>query len=153
MAVLLGSIRKIGETKKLNYKDFIGREIYVNGRSPFNGWTETEFKKAFEQSLLEEFFEYEFYYNYVDDKKTYSESFIKETLNPMMKNINKTLNKYYELVDDSIFKSKKDLKIKYKYPDLKKIRIKLFLSNKSIPEKMKKEYIEYAKKFYGIIIK
>jgi hypothetical protein len=155
MAVLLGSIKKIGETEKLNLKNLIGKKFSISygNTSLTEVWDSQSLKNTIGSALFHYLFDQEFYYNYTDNKKAYIEAFKKDSIIPMLKNIDKTLNEYFELRDHDYFANRKKLYFKYNFKEIKNWKDNWFKKNKSITAQMKKEYRDYRKEYYGETIK
>ena len=73
MAILLGSIKKIGEIEKLNLKNLIGKKFSISygNTSLTEVWDSQSLKNTIGSALFHYLFDQEFYYNYTDNKKAY----------------------------------------------------------------------------------
>ena len=123
---------------KFRLKIGSGDDSYSNTKEKLEG----EIRRALRQYL----FDSEFFYNWLrrEEGSIYCNIFETETLQPMMKNINKTLKDYFTYTET---KGGNILKFNIDYWTQDAWRDKWFLSNKSIPQTILDKYIAYRKEY------
>jgi hypothetical protein len=146
MATFLGGIGSISKSKKIKLDDLVGQNFkFIIGSSTTSGkWSKNEIIEEIEKAIKYYLFDFDFYYNYTNNKKEYSNLYIKTIQEPMLKNINKTLKDWFSY-ENKVLSIKNSI-------DKRKFIDNWFMKT-SIPEELKKEYIKYRKDYSGVILK
>lgn len=105
--------------------------------------------KKLSTMIKHNFFDWEFYYNYNDgdEKNLYFELFKHEILLPLLKNIDKTLEKYF-----IINKDKKIISWGLSREKNQKFIDGFFIENENISKQLRDNYIEYRQDYAGVDI-
>jgi hypothetical protein len=99
-----------------------------------------------------ELFDSEFYYNYLGSpqKRQYKDVFEKEVLKPMLKNIDKTLQLFFEL---EMKNSRGYVQWKHSHDKTVEMIDTFFRKNSKIPNDIKKAYYDYRLDYAGVKLK
>jgi hypothetical protein len=94
-------------------------------------------------------FDIDFNLNYLNSiqQRKYKSAFDSEVLNPMLKNIDKTLSTFMETSSD---KYRNYVKWKPTREQTQKMRDSFFVKNKKIPTDIKEAYYEYRLEYAGV---
>jgi hypothetical protein len=94
---------KVDNTKSLKIDDLVGKKLTVEiGSAKYiDTFTKDELIKKIKEALTHDLFNYDFYYNYTssDTKGEYMKLYKDTAIDSLMKNINKTLNDWFEIKD------------------------------------------------------
>lgn len=114
--------------------------------------TKEKLEREIQRAIRQYFFDSEFFYNWLgrEEGSIYCNIFETETLQPMMKDINKTLKDYFTY---SQTKDGNILKFNIDYWTEGVWRDKWFLTNKSIPKSILDKYIWYRKEYADVDLK
>lgn len=130
--------------ESLKFKDLVDTKFYIevgNGARSTT-WNKDDLIQEIKRSIKHNLFDSEFYYNWTDNGKEYANVFDKDTMQPLLKNIDKTLNNMFSFKRDTLtftFEKKNDEWID-----------NWFQTNKSISDSLRKDYYEYRKKYAGV---
>ena len=91
-------------------------------------------------------FDREFYYNWTDLGKEYNSIFEKETLSPMIKNIDRTLKEFFILKGSTLV-------FRLEGSNAQKWIDKWFQTKKFISNELKSDYYSYRKKYAGVTLR
>jgi hypothetical protein len=91
-------------------------------------------------------FDADFYYNWTDNGDEYSKIFDKDTIQPLLKNTDKTLNDMFKFNGDRLVFKIKGRKAE-EWIDT------WFQTNKSISKSLKQDYYDYRDKYAGVKLK
>ena len=132
-----------------NYKELINTRFRFEVGSGYTGalWSEEDFLKELKTSIKHELFDWDFYYNWTDSDSEYMDTFEKETLAPLMKNVQKTLKSLYTF-DGKTLKFKGDKK----YNSSDEFKDNWFQTTK-ISKQLKKDYYDYREEYAGVVLK
>jgi hypothetical protein len=112
---------KVTKSNNLKIEDLVGKKFYINIGSTEVGsldpWTKEGIIKNMKKAMWYDLFDQDFYYNYTspNTKNEYYELFMKTIIEPYTKNINKTLNDWFEFnnpKNDYYYKDAKYLELK-----------------------------------------
>lgn len=141
---------KVTKSNNLKIEDLIGKKFYIDIGSTsvgsFEPWTKEDIIKNMKKSIWYNLFDQDFYYNYTspNTKNEYYELFMKTIIEPYTKNINKTLNDWFEFNDPKNDYYWKDAK----YLELKKLPagwIDKWFTKTPMSDKLRNEYKYYRK--------
>jgi hypothetical protein len=141
---------------ELKLSDLVGKTYtYVVGSGGSSNSTPNSKEKVLQfisEAIRHYLFDSDFYMNYLDSnqQKVYKSIFEKEVLTPLLKNIDKTLQTYFELKSDKYRTS-----VVWKIP-IDKTRLlidTLFRTNKKVPSDIKKAYYDYRLEYAGVKLK
>ena len=129
--------------------DLIGKyfSIEVGSGITSKNWDKENLIKEITNALFHNLFDREFYYNWIDsnEKKEYLQVFKEDTLNPMIQDIDNTLNKYFAFVK----RGPKEV-LFFKRIDERAWIDNWFNVNKNISKKLKEDYRNYRIKYAGV---
>lgn len=112
---------------------------FVVGSTTYNQlWNEEDFNEQIIRAIQHTMFDWDFYYNWTDNKKEYLEIFDKKNLAPMIESVDNTLEHWFE------FDGKK-LRFKTENVDIDK-----WFMETNMPDELRKEYIDYRLEYAGI---
>lgn len=112
---------------------------FVVGSTTWNQvWNEQDLTEQISRAIQHTMFDWDFYYNWTENKKEYIEIFNRKTLVHMMEIIDYTLENWFE------FDGKK-LRFKTENVDIDKWFMETNMSNE-----LRKEYIDYRLEYAGI---
>lgn len=101
-------------------------------------WNKEDLTEQISKAIQYIMFDWDFYYNWTDNKEEYLEIFAKKTLAPMMENIEQTFIDWFEFDGKKLtFKSEKVDKDKW------------FMET-NMPNQLRKEYIDYRLEYAWI---
>jgi hypothetical protein len=112
-------------------------------------WDLESLTQKIENILLHNLYDGDFSFNWTDNSTEYRYVFKTITLQPMMDNINETLDKYFELKYISNYPTlcfKPDSKSNRKFID------DWFVNNKNISTELQNEYYIYRLKYTGVTL-
>jgi hypothetical protein len=101
-------------------------------------WNKEDLTEQISKAIQYIMFDWDFYYNWTDNKEEYIKIFAKKTLAPMMENIEHTIENWFE------FDGKK-LRFKTENVDIDKWFMETNMSNQ-----LRKEYIDYRLEYAWI---
>lgn len=137
--------------ESIKFKDLVDTKFYiqVGSGTSVTTWNKDDLIQEIKRSIKHNLFDSEFYYNWTDLGKEYSSIFEKETLSPMLKNIDRTLKEFFVLKGSTLtFTSKgkefAGLEGRQGWID------NWFQTNKSISNSLRKDYYEYREKYAGV---
>jgi hypothetical protein len=112
---------------------------FVVGSTTWNQvWNEQDLTEQISRAIQHTMFDWDFYYNWTDNKDEYLEILDKKNLAPMMESVEHTLENWFE------FEGKK-LRFKTENVDIDKWFMETNMSNE-----LRKEYIDYRLEYAGI---
>lgn len=131
-------------SESLKFKDLVDTKFYIEVGSGTKSttWNKDDLIQEIKRSIKHNLFDPEFYYNWTDNGKEYANVFDKDTMQPLLKNIDKTLNNMFSFKRNTLtftFKKKNDEWID-----------NWFQTNKSISDSLRKDYYEYRKQYAGV---
>ena len=134
-------------SESIKFKDLVDKKFYIEVGSGSTGktWNEADLTKGIRSAIKHNLFDSEFYYNWTNHGSEYSKVFDKDTLEPLLKNIDKTLNDMFTFKGDTLaftFREKNDSWID-----------NWFQTNKSISSSLRKDYYEYRDEYAGVKLK
>ena len=134
--------------ESIKFKDLVDTNFYIEVGSGTTGgtWSKEELIQEIKSAIKHNLFDADFYYNWTDDGKEYLKVFDKDTLEPLLKNIDKTLNSMFT------FKANK-LTFNIEHTAAKEWTDNWFQTNKSISKSLKEDYYAYREKYAGVILK
>jgi len=128
----------------INFSDLVGKRFDITIGSGTTGgkWDAEELKNEIKSGLQHYLFDADFAYNWTNNSSEYRSVFKKDTLDPMMGKIDKTLNDMFEF---------KNGKLTFKFEDeYRKIIDNWFKTNKSISNELRNDYYQYREKYAGV---
>ena len=136
----------------ITLNDLIGKYFDIEVGSSIGGftsknWDKENLIKEITNALFHYLFDREFYYNWIDsnEKKEYLQVFKEDTLNPMIQDIDNTLNKYFAFV------KRGPKEVLFFKPIGKQAWIdNWFNVNKNISKKLKEDYRNYRIEYAGV---
>jgi adenylate kinase family enzyme len=141
-----------GNLKKIKFKDLVNKrfDIEIGSTSTSRDWKdEDEIKKYISEAIKHNLFDSEFYYNWTDNKKEYLEIFENDTLEPLLKNIDETLNDLF-VFNEKPYPYGNKLKFKMNREEKQNWIDNWFKTNKSISQSLKKDYYNYRDEYAGV---
>jgi len=157
LAMFIGAAKtttksKSSSKKKLKLDDLVGKKFWIQDGSQkvksSNPWEKNELIEKIKNTITSTFVDFDFFYNYIDDERPdFKKAFNKSILEPFIKNIDKTLNKYFEYneVGDN-FMGQPELKIKDNF-NKRKFLNDWFLKEPLVTSDLKNKYIKYRKDY------
>lgn len=141
---------------ELKLSDLVGKTYtYVVGSGGSSNSTPNSKETVLQfidEALWHYLFDFDFLFNYLDSnqQKVYKSVFKQELLTPMLKNIDKTLQTYFELKSDKYRTS-----VVWKIPRDKTRSLidTFFRKNKKVPSDIKKAYYDYRLEYAGVKLK
>jgi hypothetical protein len=146
--------RKIDKIHNINentIKDLVGKKFrYVIGSGTESNidFNDDEYVlRNLGRIIKVNLFDGEFYFNWTDtdEKILYKEIFNDDIIEPLIKNIDKTLEKYFV-----INKDKNTVSWSLSNEQNRKIIDNFFLKNKKISDTLRNDYIEYRKEYFWV---
>jgi hypothetical protein len=134
--------------ESLKFKDLIDTNFKIEIGSGTDGgtWNQEELTEKIKEAIQHNLFDWDFYYNWTDNDKEYLKTFEKETLDPLVKNIDKTLKDLFTFKDNKLtFNITRD--------DAEAWIDNWFQTNKSISKSLKQDYYDYREKYAGVKLK
>lgn len=114
---------------------------FVVGSTTYNQlWNEQDLTEQISKAIQYIMFDWDFYYNWTDNKEEYIKIFAKKTLAPMMENVEQTFTDWVE------FDGKK-LIFKIENVDIDKWFMETNMSNE-----LRNDYYEYRKEYAGVYL-
>jgi hypothetical protein len=134
--------------ESIKFKDLVDTrfDIEVGSGTAATTWDKEALTKEIGSAIKHNLFDAEFYYNWTDDGKEYWKVFDKDTLEPLLKNIDKTLNSMFT------FKANK-LTFNIEHTAAEEWTDNWFQTNKSISNSLKQDYYTYREKYAGVKLK
>lgn len=131
--------------ESLKFKDLVDSSFNIEiGSGITSGtWNQAELTEEIKKAIKHNLFDWDFYYNWTNSGKEYSKVFDKDTVEPLLKNIDQTLN------DMFVFKNNK-LIFKITGDEAAKWIDAWFQNNKSISKSLKKDYYDYREEYAGV---
>ena len=138
----------INISENVKFKDLIDNkfEIIIGSETTSGNWNKVDLTEKIKEAIKHNLFDWDFYYNWTDNDKEYLKIFKKDTLQPLIKNIDKTLNNMFT------FKGNK-LTFNIKSGDAESWIDNWFQTNKSISKSLKNDYYEYREEYAGVKLK
>ena len=119
--------------------------IEVGSGKTTGNWSNEELIEKLKEAIKHNLFDREFYYNWTDLGKEYNSIFEKETLSPMIKNIDRTLKEFFVLKGSTLV-------FRLEGSNAQKWIDKWFQTKKSISNELKSDYYSYRKKYAGVTL-
>ena len=137
------------ENENVKFKDLIDTnfKIEIGSGTESGTWNQKELTEKIKEAIKHNLFNWDFYYNWTNNGKEYSKVFDKETLDPLVKNIDKTLNNMFT------FKGNNKLTFNIEGDDAESWIDNWFQTNKFISKSLKNDYYEYREKYAGVELK
>ena len=134
--------------KSLKFKDLVDTkfDIEVGSGTSSGTWSEEELIQEIKSAIEHNLFDSDFYYNWTSDGAEYLKVFNQDTLEPLLKNIDKTLNSMFT------FKNNK-LTFNIEFEKAEAWIDNWFQTNKSISNSLKQDYYTYREKYAGVKLK
>jgi len=110
-------------------------------------WTEEKLIEQIKKAIQHNLYHWDFHYNWTRLEREYYSIFKEETLMPMMKDINNTLNDFFAFERTAMGEV---FAFKSQWRESQKIIDKWFQENKSISQQLKSDYYAYRKKYAGV---
>ena len=120
--------------------------IEVGSGKTTGNWSNEELIEKLKEAIKHNLFDREFYYNWTDLGKEYNSIFEKETLSPMIKNIDRTLKEFFILKGSTLV-------FRLEGSNAQKWIDKWFQTKKSISNELKSDYYSYRKKYAGVTLR
>lgn len=138
----------INISENVKFKDLVDNKfkIIIGSETTSGNWDKVDLTEKIKEAIKHNLFDWDFYYNWTDNDKEYLKIFKKDTLQPLIKNIDKTLNNMFT------FKGNK-LTFNIKSDDAESWIDNWFQTNKSISKSLKNDYYEYREKYAGVKLK
>lgn len=138
----------INISENVKFKDLVDNKfkIIIGSETRSGNWDKVDLTEKIKEAIKHNLFDWDFYYNWTDNDKEYLKIFKKDTLQPLIKNIDKTLNNMFT------FKGNK-LTFNIKSDDAESWIDNWFQTNKSISKSLKNDYYEYREKYAGVKLK
>lgn len=131
------------DASDIKLKDLISLNVAIQTGSStirnMDGWNNDDLIKQIRLTIKHYLFDSDFYFNWTDNKDEYLDVFNSEVLFPMMKDIDKTLNEFFDLKDNTL-----------SFVEQKGWIDNWFINNKSISQKLKNDYYKYRKEYAGV---
>jgi hypothetical protein len=140
-----GASKSVNEVK-LNDLVNTRFSIEVGSGTTTGNWSNEELIEKLKEAIKHNLFDREFYYNWTDLGKEYNSIFEKETLSPMIKNIDRTLKEFFVLKGSTLV-------FRLEGSNAQKWIDKWFQANKSISNELKSDYYSYRKKYAGVTLR
>jgi hypothetical protein len=134
--------------ESINFKKIIGTRfgIEVGSITTTDTWNENNLIDKIEEVIKHNLFDADFYSNWTDNSAEYSKVFDKDTIKPLLKNIDKTLNDMFRFSGDRLLFNIEGAKAE-EWID------KWFQTNKSISKSLKQDYYDYRDEYAGVKLK
>jgi hypothetical protein len=147
---------KLDNSKSLKIEDLVGKKltIEIGSAKYIDTFTKDELIKKIKEALMKDLFNYDFYYNYTssDTKSEYMKLYKETVIDSLMKNINKTLNDWFEIKDARFNPvSNSNLLLVKENNNFDKVSDKWFMKTR-ISDKLRNEYKAYRKKQFSVIL-
>ena len=120
--------------------------IEVGSGTTTGNWSNEELIEKLKEAIKHNLFDREFYYNWTELGKEYNSIFEKETLSPMIKNIDRTLKEFFILKGSTLV-------FRLEGSNAQKWIDKWFQTKKSISNELKSDYYSYRKKYAGVTLR
>ena len=134
--------------ESLKFKDLVDTKFYIVVGSGTTGatWNKDDLTQEIKKSIKHNLFVWEFYYNWTNHGNEYANVFDKDTMQPLLKNIDKTLNNMFSFKDNKLtFNIDGDEAVAWVD--------NWFQTNKSISKALKQDYYTYRDKYAGVKLK
>lgn len=134
--------------ESIKFKDLVDNKfkIIIGSQTIGGTWNKRELTEEIKEAIMHNLFDWDFYYNWTDNDKEYFKAFDKDTLKPLLKNIDKTLNNMFAFKDNK-------LTFNIKGTEAEAWIDNWFKTNKSISNSLKEDYYEYREEYAGVKIK
>lgn len=134
--------------ESLKFKDLVDTNFKIEiGSGTENGtWNQKELTEKIKEGIKHNLFDWDFYYNWTDNNKEYSKVFDKDTLNPLLKKLDKTLKDLFTFKDNK-------LTFNITGDDAEAWIDNWFQTNKSISKSLKQDYYDYREEYAGVKLK
>jgi len=132
----------------IKFKDLIDTRfgIEVGSGTQTSTWNESDLTDKIKEAIKHNLFDADFYSNWTDNGDEYSKIFDKDTVQPLLKNIDKTLNDMFKFNGDRLVFTIEGRKAE-EWID------KWFQTNKSISKSLKQDYYDYRDEYAGVKLK
>lgn len=130
----------------IKFKDLVDTrfDIELGSMSTGKVWNREELTDKIKEVIKHNLFDGDFYSNWTDHGAEYSKVFDKDTLQPLAKNIDKTLN------DMFTFKGNNKLTFNIEGSKSEAWIDNWFQTNKSISKSLKQDYYDYREEYAGV---
>jgi hypothetical protein len=137
------------EKKSTKFQDLVGTRFQIAiGNCHITGtWTEEKLIEQIKSGIVHYLYDRDFHYNWTRLEQEYYSIFKEETLNPMMKDIDNTINDFFAFQRTAMGEV---FEFKLEWRDSQKIIDKWFQENKTISKELKRDYYSYRKEYAGI---
>ncbi len=135
--------------EQIKFDDLIGTkfEIELGSMTTCKIWDKESFIKEIKNVIQHNLFDSEFYYNWTNNKEEYIYIFNRDTSNPFLNNINKTINEMFVL-NNGTYTNKKLVFNLNNYSG--NWVDNWFKTNESISNSLKQEYYDYRYKYASV---
>ena len=135
------------EKKQIKFDDLIGTkfEIELGSMTTYKRWDKESFIKEIKSVVQHNLFDSEFYYNWTNNKEEYIYIFNRDTSNPLLNNINKTINEMFILKNGTYYK-----KLVFNLDNYLGWIDNWFKTNESISNSLRQEYYDYRYKYASV---
>jgi len=135
-------------TESIKFKDLVDTkfDIEVGSGTSSSTWSKERLIQEIKSAIKHNLFDADFYYNWTSDGTEYLKVFNQDTLEPLLKNIDKTLNSMFT------FKNNK-LTFNIEFEKAEAWIDNWFQTNKSISNSLKQDYYTYREKYAGVKLK
>lgn len=134
--------------ESIKFKDLVDKkfDIVVGSGTTNTTWNDNDLTQEIENAIIHNLFDADFSANWTDDGKEYLKVFKKDTLNPLLKNIDKTLKDLFTFKDNK-------LTFNITGNNAEAWIDKWFKTNKSISNSLRKDYYDYREEYAGVELK
>jgi hypothetical protein len=131
--------------ESLKFKDLVDTKFYIEVGSGTTGgtWSKEELIQEIKSAIKHNLFDSDFYYNWTSDGAEYLKVFNQDTLEPLLKNIDKTLNSMFTFKNN-------ELTFNIEFKKAEAWIDNWFQTNKSISNSLKQDYYTYREKYAGV---
>jgi len=132
----------------IKFKDLIDKKFDIEVGSGTTGktWNEDNLTQEIENGITHNLFDADFYANWTDNGDEYKKIFDKDTIKPLLKNMDKTLNDMFSFNRNKLTFNIEGSKAESWIDDW-------FQTNKSISKSLKKDYYDYRDEYAGVTLK
>lgn len=134
--------------ESLKFKDLVDKKFDIELGSGTTGkiWNKEDLIEAVKDVIKHNLFDGDFKLNWTDNDDEYTKVFDKDTLQPLLKNIDKTLNDLFTFTNNKLTFNIQGRK-KQEWID------NWFQTNKSISKSLKQDYYDYRDEYAGVKLK